>query len=51
LPLPGKYKYIASLNESREQMFTNVELMDLVTYSEEAVGKMNCVDIENKLNA
>lgn len=51
LPIAGKYKYIASLNESREQMLTNVELMDLVTYSEEAVGKMNCLDIEDRINA
>jgi DNA polymerase-1 len=51
LPIAGKYKYIASLNESRDQLYTNIELMDLVTYSEEAVGKMNCVDIENRITA
>ncbi len=51
LPIAGKYKYILALNESRDQLFTNIELMDLVTYSEEAVGKMNCVDIENRVNA
>ena len=40
-PLEGRYKYIESLNENAEQLLTNVELMDLVTYAEEAIGKEN----------
>ena len=38
-PIDGKYKYIQALNENAEQLLQNVELMDLVTYSEEAIGK------------
>jgi len=41
VPLEGKYKYIQSLNENAEQLLLNVELMDLVTYSEEAIGEKN----------
>ena len=40
-PIDGKYKYIQALNENAEQLLQNVELMDLVTYSEEAIGKEN----------
>jgi len=40
-PLEGRYKYIESLNENAEQLLTNVELMDLVTYAEEAIGEEN----------
>ena len=29
------------LNENAEQLLTNVELMDLVTYAEEAIGEEN----------
>ena len=46
-PIEGKYKYIESLNENAEQLLMNVELMDLVTYSEEAIGKDN-IEIINK---
>jgi len=46
-PIDGKYKYIESLNENAEQLLVNVELMDLVTYSEEAIGKDN-IEIINK---
>ena len=41
VPLEGKYKYIQSLNENAEQLLMNVELMDLVTYAEEAIGEKN----------
>ena len=40
-PLEGKYKYIQSLNENAEQLLMNVELMDLNTYSEDAIGTDN----------
>ena len=40
-PIEGKYKYIESLNENVEQLLMNVELMDLVTYAEEAIGEKN----------
>jgi 5'-3' exonuclease len=40
-PIDGKYKYIQALNENAEQLLQNVELMDLVTYSGEAIGEEN----------
>ena len=48
-PLEGKYKYIQAVNENAEQLLTNVELMDLVTYSEEAIGEENKKVIQNTL--
>ena len=48
-PLEGKYKYIQAVNENAEQLLQNVELMDLVTYSEEAIGKENTEVINNTL--
>ena len=46
LPLPGKYVYIKNLNEfGREALMRNVELMDLETYCEEAIGADNVRDI------
>jgi len=49
IPLEGKYKYIQAVNENAEQLLQNVELMDLVTYSEEAIGKENTEVINNTL--
>jgi len=40
-PLEGKYKYIQAVNENAEQLLMNVELMDLNTYSEDAIGEDN----------
>ena len=37
-PIPGKYKYIESLNENYEQIVQNYELMDLVTYCDDAIA-------------
>ena len=48
-PLEGRYKYIQALNENAEQLLLNVELMDLVTYSEEAIGKENTEVIHRTL--
>ena len=48
-PIEGKYKYIQSLNENAEQLLINVELMDLVTYSEEAIGEQNIEVINSTL--
>ena len=49
IPIEGKYKYIQSLNENAEQLLINVELMDLVTYSEEAIGKDNIQVINEEI--
>jgi len=46
-PIEGKYKFIQSLNENAEQLLMNVELMDLVTYSETAIGVQN-TEVINK---
>ena len=48
-PIEGKYKFIQSLNENAEQLLMNVELMDLVTYSEQAIGKQNTEVINTTL--
>ena len=48
-PIEGKYKYIQSLNENAEQLLINVELMDLITYSEEAIGKDNIQVINEEI--
>lgn len=48
-PIDGKYKYIQNLNENAEQLLTNVELMDLITYSETAIGKENTEVIHTTL--
>lgn len=49
IPLPGKQKFIESLNSMENQLLTNVELMDLVTFCEEAIGQNNCKDIKEKI--
>lgn len=48
-PLEGRYKYIQAVNENAEQLLTNVELMDLVTYNEDAIGQENIKVIESTL--
>tara|TARA_Y100000389_G_scaffold22661_1_gene19361 strand:- start:1968 stop:2807 length:840 start_codon:yes stop_codon:yes gene_type:complete len=49
LPIPSKYKFIQSLNESGERLLYNYQLMDILTYCEDAIGMKNIPDIENKL--
>ena len=48
-PIEGRYKYIESLNENAEQLLINVELMDLITYSETAIGKDNIQVINEEI--
>jgi 5'-3' exonuclease len=46
IPIPGKYVYIKNLNEfGADNLLRNVELMDLLTYCEEALGSDNVRDI------
>jgi len=40
-PIEGKYKYIQAVNENAVQLLQNVELMDLITYCEDAIGEEN----------
>ncbi len=49
IPLPGKYKYIQAVNENHDQLMTNIELMDLRTYCEEAIGKQNLEDMYRRM--
>ena len=50
-PIPGKYKYIESLNENYEQIIQNYELMDLVTYCDDAIGADNISVIRGIMDA
>jgi len=50
LPLQGNQKFIKNLNEFGEQLLTNVELMDLLTYCDEAIGKENIQTIKELVN-
>ncbi len=50
-PIPGKYKYIESLNENYEQIIQNYELMDLISYCDEAIGSNNIIEIGEKLKS
>jgi 5'-3' exonuclease len=49
LPIPSKYKFIQSLNESGDRLLYNYQLMDILTYCEDAIGMKNIPDIENRL--
>lgn len=49
LPLPGTAAYIKNLNSSGDIILRNYELMDLVSYCDEAVGEENLQDIRGKM--
>lgn len=52
LPIASKYKYIASLNEfGAEALMLNYQLMDLVTFCQDAIGTENCSQIDETLTA
>ncbi len=52
IPIPGKQKYLQAVNEfGADNILRNYQLMDLVTYSEDAIGKDNCETIKRILNA
>jgi len=50
-PISGRYKYIESLNENFEQIVQNYELMDLISYCDEAIGVENVSAIKEIMNA
>lgn len=50
LPIPGKYKYIQNVNSFGDQLLLNYELMDLMTYCEDAIGEDNINTIEEVFN-
>ena len=49
IPLPGKYKYIQELNQCRDLLLLNYQLMDLVTHCREAIGDDNLNQIDQTL--
>ena len=49
VPLAGHYKYIQELNENAEVLLMNYELMDLVTYCDDAIGSDNLFEIERRM--
>jgi 5'-3' exonuclease len=49
IPLPGKYKYIQELNQCRDVLLLNYQLMDLVTHCREAIGLDNLKSIDQTL--
>ena len=50
IPIQSKYKYIQNLNDFGDQLLVNYELMDLLTYCEDAIGEENISIIEEVLN-
>ena len=50
VPLDSRYKYIQELNANCEQLHVNYELMDLMTFCDDAIGQDNIVDIERVIN-
>jgi DNA polymerase-1 len=49
LPIDSKYKHIEELNANGEVLLTNYELMDLITYCDDAIGTDNMSEIDRKL--
>jgi 5'-3' exonuclease len=49
IPLQGRYKYIQALNEHKQQLELNYQLMDLCTYCKDAIGPENCSEIDQIL--
>lgn len=48
-PINSHYKYIQTLNNSADQILANYELMDLLTYCDDAIGAENVADIERRM--
>jgi len=48
-PIDDRYKFIQNLNEHSEQLLMNVELMDLITYCDEAIGESNREIIDSEI--
>lgn len=50
LPIDSKYKHIQALNASGEQLLINYQLMDLITYCDDAIGSDNVADLLRKFD-
>ena len=46
IPISSKYKHIQELNANAERILQNYELMDLVTYCDDAIGADNISKIK-----
>jgi len=51
LPIESRYKHIQALNENAEQILQNYELMDLISFCDDAIGPENISVIRSTLNA
>jgi len=51
LPINSKYKYIQNLNSFGDKLLLNYQLMDLLTYCEDAIGQENIDKIDAILNS
>jgi len=49
LPIPSNYKFMSELNENPDKILLNYELMDLITYCDDAIGSDNLSDIEGRI--
>jgi DNA polymerase-1 len=49
IPIHGRYKYIEAINQNKQQLELNYQLMDLVTYCGDAIGADNCKQIDEIL--
>lgn len=49
VPLKGSQKFIQALNDNKEQIPINYELMDLLSFCQEAIGHNNLQDITRRL--
>lgn len=49
VPINSKYKFIQGLNENPQQILQNYELMDLITYCDDALGMNNFNDIRGRM--
>lgn len=49
IPIKGTQKFIQAVNNSKDQLLQNIELMDLVTFCADAIGENNIKEIINKL--
>ena len=49
IPLAGKQKFIQAVNDSKDQLLLNYELMDLVSFCQDAIGHENINDIGRRL--
>ena len=51
VPIESRYKHIQALNDNAEQIIQNYELMDLISFCDDAIGAENISAIRSTLNA